>query len=115
VVQPVRLLHGVPVIFGLGNFVSNMTDTATRDGVIARVRATREVADDQAVAPWRFDISLIPTWVDPSSFIIRPVVVTLDQPGGSSADAELRASWQRTIDVMSADGVARPGPMPPTT
>lgn len=104
VVQPVRVLHGVPVVFGLGNFLSNMTQPDTRDGAVVRVKATRAAGTRH----WTFDITVVPTWVDPSSFTVRPVLATLAQPEGTALGGELRASWDRTIGVMTADGVARP-------
>lgn len=104
VVQPIRRLNGVPVIFGLGNLLSNMSDTDARDGVIVRVRAVR----DQGARHWRFDIAVNPTWVDLSSFTILPVAATVAGPDGAALEAELRASWDRTIGVMTADGVAHP-------
>lgn len=110
VVQPVRIVNGVPVVFGLGNFVSNMTGPETRDGVIARVRATRDSSEGDAAGPWQFHIAVTPTYVDLASFTIHPIVASLEQPDGSVSDDELRASWQRTVSVMTADGVARPGP-----
>lgn len=108
VVQPVRRFHGVPVVFGVGNFLSGMVETDTRDGVIVGVRAARPAGTDD----WRFAVSLTPTWVDHSSFTIRPVVETLAAGGAGVAD-DLRASWARTVSVMAANGVARPArPLP---
>ncbi len=95
VVQPIVRLHGVPVVFGLGNFLSNMTEPDTRDGVIVRVRAAR----DPGATRWRFDIALTPTTVDPTSFTVVPV-----GPGDPS--------WDRTISVMTSAGVGHPGHQP---
>jgi poly-gamma-glutamate synthesis protein (capsule biosynthesis protein) len=91
VVQPIMRLHGVPVVFGLGNFLSNMTEPETSDGVIVRVRAVR----DPGAARWRTDIALTPTSVDLSTFAIREV-------------APEDPSWQRTISVMTSTGVGHP-------
>lgn len=91
VVQPIMRLHGVPVVFGLGNFLSNMTEPETSDGVIVRVRAVR----DPGAARWRTDIALTPTSVDLSTFAIREV-------------APEDPSWQRTISVMTSAGVGHP-------
>ncbi len=91
VVQPVQRLHGVPVIFGLGNFLSNMTQPETSDGVIARVRAVR----DPGASRWRMDVALTPTSVDLSTFAIRVVAPT-------------DPSWQRTMAVMTFAGVGHP-------
>lgn len=91
VVQPILRLHGVPVVFGLGNFLSNMTQPETSDGVIARVRAVRHPERDR----WRTDIALTPTSVDLSTFAIR-------------LPAPTDPSWQRTISVMTSAGVGHP-------
>ena len=91
VVQPILRVNGVPVIFGLGNFLSNMTQPETSDGVIARVRAVRDPGEDR----WRTDLALTPTSVDLSTFAIRPVVPS-------------DPSWSRTMTVMTSAGVGHP-------
>ena len=91
VVQPVLRLHGVPVIFGLGNFLSNMTQPETSDGVIARVRAVRDPGADR----WRTDVALTPTSVDLTTFAI-------------GLPAPTDPSWSRTISVMTSAGEGHP-------
>src|ERR687893_422198 len=72
VVQPIRRVHGKPVVFGEGNLISNQTagccSAGAQDGLIAlidfvvrrgrRVRARR--------------IRYIPTWVGPPDFPVLP-------------------------------------------
>ena len=93
VVQPIARLHGVPVIFGLGNFLSNMTAPEESDGVIARVRAVR----DPGAGRWRFDVALTPTSVDLATFTVRPATTPA-----------LQASRDRTLAVMTSGGVGHP-------
>lgn len=91
VVQPILRVNGVPVVFGLGNFLSNMTQPETSDGVVVRVRAVRDPCDDR----WRTDLALTPTSVDLSTFAIRQV-------------APADPSWSRTMTVMTSAGVGHP-------
>jgi poly-gamma-glutamate synthesis protein (capsule biosynthesis protein) len=95
VVQPIRRLHGKPVVFGEGNLISNQTavccPAAAQDGLIAlihfvvrphrRVRATR--------------IRYVPTWIR------HPDLTVLPAARGS-------ASWKRTVSVAGN----RPGIRP---
>jgi poly-gamma-glutamate synthesis protein (capsule biosynthesis protein) len=73
VVQPIDTINAKPVIYGLGNSLSNQTDPAPkRDGMIAYLTITE-------TAPGTFvteRVAYTPTWVHYPGTIIRPV--TLD-------------------------------------
>ncbi len=106
VLQPIKLVNGTWVIYGLGNFLSDMPTTpkdppwpaSTQDGAI--VTATIIVAADGKVfvAP----PVVTPTWVDRvSGWQIRSVVSDLKSKDiDSSTRAELQASLKRTTSVL---------------
>lgn len=92
VVQPVARVNGVPVAYGLGNFLSGQFQTPDRsDGVILRVRF-REVGGGR----WAADVGWTPTRVDPQTYRVR----VLDDPQ-TAAD---RAAAERTHGHMGAAG-----------
>jgi hypothetical protein len=86
VVQPIRRVHGKPVVFGEGNLISNQTPAccpaASQDGLIALI--------DFVVRPGRparaRRIRYVPTWVRHPDY-----TVTRATPGS--------ASWNRTVSV----------------
>lgn len=79
VVQPVEMIGDTPVVYGLGNFLSNQSANccvaAAQDGVITQVhiqetRASRQAGGKPEFATW---LTHVPTWVDRSDFTIVPV------------------------------------------
>jgi hypothetical protein len=70
VVQPVDRIGGKPVVYGMGNSLSNQTDPANRrDGVVVYLTFTE-------TSPGSFEVGRIavtPTWVHYPGTIIRPV------------------------------------------
>ena len=109
VVQPIRKIRGLYVIFGLGNIVSNqragVTATCcpaeTQDGMIAEVDVSVDDGELRATT-----VRYRPTWVDPNGFQIVPVAEEL-QEGDAFPPGDLRASWNRTMAVLrqSSPGV----------
>lgn len=103
VLQPIEQVNGVWVIYGLGNFISNMGaiagwPAAAADGAIAEVRFV-EQADGSYVA----DRPLIqPTWVDiGAGWLIRPVLADLADPTvPESVKTALVQSRDRTAAVL---------------
>jgi len=95
VVQPIRRMHGKPVVFGEGNLVSNQTaaccPAASQDGLIALV--------DFVVRPGRparaRRIRYVPTWVR------HPDYTVMRAPPGSP-------SWNRTVSVAGNHKGVRP-------
>jgi poly-gamma-glutamate synthesis protein (capsule biosynthesis protein) len=86
VVQPIRRVHGKPVVFGEGNLISNQTaaccPAASQDGLIALIHFV--VRPGQPVrAP---SIRYIPTWVR------HPDMTVTRATRGS-------ASWNRTVSA----------------
>jgi hypothetical protein len=95
VVQPIRRVHGKPVVFGEGNLISNQTagccPAASQDGLIALIHFV--VRPGQAVRAPR--INYIPTWVrHPDMTVVRAT------PGSPS--------WNRTVSVAGNRKGVRP-------
>jgi len=92
VVQPIRRVHGKPVVFGEGNLISNQTaaccPAASQDGLIALIRFV--VRPGRPARATR--IGYIPTWVRHPD-----MTVTRAAPGS--------ASWNRTVSAAGR----RPG------
>ena len=106
VLQPIKLVNGTFVIYGLGNFLSDMPTTpkdppwpaSTQDGAIVTTKIT--VASDGKVLVAKPVVT--PTWVDRNSgWQIRSVVSDLKNNVISGATrAELQASLKRTTLVL---------------
>ena len=95
VVQPIRRVHGKPVVFGEGNLVSNQTaaccPAASQDGLIALL--------DFVVRPGQRartrSIRYVPTWVRHPDYTVMRAT-----PGS--------ASWNRTVSVAGNRKGVRP-------
>ena len=106
VLQPIKLVNGTWVIYGLGNFLSDMPTTpkdppwpvSTQDGAIVTTNIT--VTPDGKVLVTK--PAVIPTWVDRNSgWQIRSVVGDLKSHDiNSFTRAELQASLKRTASVL---------------
>jgi poly-gamma-glutamate capsule biosynthesis protein CapA/YwtB (metallophosphatase superfamily) len=102
VVQPIRKIKDLYVIFGLGNILSNqragVTSTCcpaeTQDGLIVEVDVSAVEGELQATS-----VRYRPTWVDPEGFQVVPVAEELQNGGEFPTDA-LRASWERTMATL---------------
>ena len=95
VVQPIRRLHGKPVVFGEGNLISNQTaaccPAASQDGLIALI--------DFVVRPGRPAraprVRYVPTWVRHPDYTVMRAT-----PGSPS--------WKRTVSVAGNGNGVRP-------
>jgi len=100
VVQPVTEVHGVPTVYGLGNFLSNQSANCcavgSQDGMIMQVHL-----HELATGGFETFLTYVPTRVDRSDFTIVPVVDALADPElASLPDEELQASRDRTSEVV---------------
>ena len=108
VLQPIEYVNEKPVIFGLGNFLSNQGGSccggpAGADGAAVLVRL-RKVGD-----AWKTSgLSYMPTWVHRHSggFVIWPAVGTSDE---TAPLRHLEASQQRSSKNLTIAGGRRPG------
>lgn len=104
VIQPIEQINGRWVVFGMGNFLSNMPTgdrwpypESTTDGEIVEFTITEVEGGGFTISP----PAVHPTWVDRDhGWVIRPVVETLADP---NAPAYLRplleGSYARTSAV----------------
>lgn len=111
VLQPIEMVNGVWVLYGLGNQLSNHRlsewwPADAQDGAIVSVRITltRTGGGPNDV---RVDVgrpSVRPTWVDrDNGWVIRDVVSDLADPGTVvSRQQQLTASLARTASVLGA-------------
>jgi len=109
VVQPVTEVNGVPVVYGLGNSLSNQSDNCcrvgTQDGVM--IEATITGNDEQGFAVR--GLAFAPTWVDRTNFVIVDLVKALDDPSLSEADrAVYENSFARTVEAVVSLGFELP-------
>ncbi len=102
VLQPIEQINGKWVIYGLGNFLSNMPTgpswpASSQDGAIVTVTATASGRGTSVVSM----PVVTPTWVDRTTFEIVHVDEALADPAtGPGRRAELERSRQRTADVL---------------
>jgi poly-gamma-glutamate synthesis protein (capsule biosynthesis protein) len=109
VVQPVAAGDGVPLAFGLGNFLSNQTPgcctTPSGDGLALLARA-REVDGAWHVV----EIAALPTWVDRrAGHLIEPALAVdrPEAPGSARRTEEALESLGVGVDQLDVDGAVR--------
>jgi poly-gamma-glutamate capsule biosynthesis protein CapA/YwtB (metallophosphatase superfamily) len=105
VLQTIEQVHGVWVVYGLSNLVSNLGEIAgwpagAADGAVAEVRFVQQddgryIAEPPVVHP---------TWVDAAAgWTVRPVLADLADPAvPEGVKARLQASLERTASVLGA-------------
>lgn len=103
VLQPIELVNGVWVVYGLGNLLSNhpVADhwpASTQDGALVEFEVT--LPGDGSVLVGRPVVT--PTWVDKGSgWVVRTVLDDLAEPGLADwRRAELERSLERTDVVL---------------
>lgn len=120
-VGPIERVDGEYVLYGMGNLLSNQTaaccPAGTQDGLVAVVEVREQPAGRFAATGVRYH----PTWVEPGTYRILPVVGALaDEAAPAARRAALLASWDRTVAAVAqrsaeGDGVkpdAPPGVRP---
>lgn len=104
VVQPIEQVNGTWVVFGLGNFLTAMSDTTKccgirgQDGMMVRIQVAIQADGTFSVA----QPQVIPTYVDRSDYTIVPVNAALaGEIGMGALDAgALTDSLDRTRNVV---------------
>ena len=107
VVQRIGVVHGMPVVFGEGNLISNQGAFArmpagSQDGILALLRIRVTPGADAVLRR----VDYVPVYVRHPDFTVVPVGIALRR--GEGPAGELRASWQRTLGVVGQG--ARYGP-----
>jgi len=111
VVQPVDVVNGKYVIYGLGNFLSNQSadccPAASQNGIIAAVDVEL-VGDSWEVV----GLSVVPTRVDRSDYTIVPLPQALEAGSGDEIGDDVASLYQSVIDdtmeVVQQRGVEVP-------
>jgi hypothetical protein len=114
VIQPVEKIGTKYVVYGVGNFLSNQSGeccpTQSQDGIIVTLHLA-ETAGKWGVS----NITYTPTYVDRfGGYVIQPDAAAYEDPTTSAAlKQQLAASFQRTVQIMSA--LRAPGVTPDAT
>lgn len=109
VVQPVAQVNGVPVIYGLGNSLSNQSDnccrTGTQDGVMIEATVSGNAELGYAVS----GLAFAPTWVDRTNFVIVDLLKAQDDPDITEVQRAIHdASFDRTVEAIASLGFEIP-------
>jgi poly-gamma-glutamate synthesis protein (capsule biosynthesis protein) len=104
VLQPIEHINDKPVLFGLGNFLSNQAPDCC--GVESGDGAAVLLLLEQTDGRWRVGpIDVVPTWVHrrAGGYLIRPTAAYAE---GERAWKHLKSSLQRTREHLTLDGDA---------
>jgi poly-gamma-glutamate capsule biosynthesis protein CapA/YwtB (metallophosphatase superfamily) len=111
VVQPISKVGQLWVVWGMGNQLSNNATRCcpgeTADGVIVTV-TIGDTAGGVAVT----DIAFTPTWNERSTFRVLPAAATVVAGAEPALEADLRASYQRTVGYILGLGASDLGVAP---
>ena len=107
IVQPIDTVNDKIVVYGEGNLVSNQTvdccPEASQDGLIALLDFVVD-ADGARVESTRY----VPVFVEHPDYTVQPVGDALDAGDGDAG--ALRASYERTTDVVGKGPGIKPDP-----
>lgn len=108
-VQPVSWLHGKPVVYGMGDLLSDLHGGPSRgpgagDGIMVNLTVAEQPGGGFAVT----DLAVTPTWVDPTTKRVLPVDHTLAGGTDGTLASLLRASRALSLERigMLGDDVA---------
>ena len=106
--QPIGRVGDKFVIYGLGNFLTNQSPlscrscpAATVDGFVLEVQLAETPAGRIEVAA----LGAVPTWVERPHYTIVDVAEELTGDLGPNRRGVLQRSWQRTANVLRAEGI----------
>lgn len=109
VVQPVAEVNGVPVIYGLGNSLSNQSDNCCRTGTQDGVMIEATVSGNENVGYTVSGLAFAPTWVDRTNFVIVDLLKAQDDPTVADGQRALHeASFDRTVEAIASLGYEIP-------
>jgi poly-gamma-glutamate synthesis protein (capsule biosynthesis protein) len=104
VIQPIETIGDKYVVYSEGNLLSNQGAEAglpenTQDGYVALLKLVVDGHGEKVTG-----VGYVPTWVNHPDYTVLPVGLALEKGEGDAAT--LRASYERTVDVVgSGDGV----------
>jgi hypothetical protein len=113
VVQPVSKVGDMWVVWGLGNMLSNNATSCcpvtTADGLLVTAEFSGTPGHGAEVS----GVRVTPTWNERTTFRVLPAAATLAAPDvPPELAADLRASFERTIDTVLSEGGADLGVAP---
>lgn len=101
VVQPVTWVNDIPVVYGIGNSLSNQFDNASRTGTQDGVMIEATISGNRDIGWQASSIRFAPTWVDRTTYTIVDLVSALGQlPAEDPRRPELQASFNRTTEAI---------------
>ncbi len=107
VVQPIRILHGKPVVFGEGNLISDQTTAccpaASQDGMIVLLTIRVDGRGARVTV-----IHYVPIWVRHPDYLVLPAGTAWRTDHANAA--ALRASYHRTVAVVGRGPRLQPIP-----
>jgi poly-gamma-glutamate synthesis protein (capsule biosynthesis protein) len=107
VVQPIRFLHGKPVVFGEGNLISDQIGpccpAASEDGMIVLLTIRVDNRRARVTA-----VDYVPIWVRPADFVVLPAGIAWHTDRADAA--ALRASYRRTVAAVGRTSRIQPIP-----
>ena len=107
VVQPIRFVHGKPVVFGEGNLISDQIGrccpTASQDGMIVLLTIQVDSRGARVTV-----IHYVPIWVHPRDFVVLPAGTAWRTDHADAA--ALRASYRRTVAAVGRTPRIQPIP-----
>lgn len=110
VVQPIRWVGRLPVVFGAGNLISNQTAACcapgSQDGLLAQLELVVDRRRPHRTRVTR--VRYVPIWVRHPDYAVLPVGDALRR--GLADGGQLRASWARTVAVAGRGGRVAPVP-----
>ena len=109
VVQPVTTINGVPVVYGLGNSLSNQSDNCCRVGTQDGVMVEATIQGSSTVGYRVSGLAFAPTWVDRIDYTIVDLLAALEDPDlPEGRRAQLQASFERTVEAIHSLGTEVP-------
>ena len=107
VVQPIRFMHGKPVVFGEGNLISDQIGSccpaASQDGMIVLLTIQVDSRGARVTV-----IHYVPIWVHPRDFVVLPAGTAWRTDHADAA--ALRASYRRTVAAVGRSPRIQPIP-----
>lgn len=98
VVQPIEQVAGTYVVWGMGNQLADQPAVPKSDGITVVLTAKQRLDGRYQVA----GIEAVPTWIEPGTFRVLPIVRTLQDPAiPAGLRALLIASYDRTAAVLA--------------
>ncbi len=105
-VQPIDWIHGKLVVYGMGDFISNIRGPSGGGfGVIVHLTVTEQPDGSFATS----EVQFTPTWVETWQKTVLPISYTLAY-GSEWLHSDLETAWERTMSGLTLLTDAEPTP-----